>query len=140
MGSSRKQLVVQFISETILLTTLATIVSVLLTPSLLKIFSAYIPEGLRFGTFNQPDVFVFVILLILVVSISSGFYPALVLSGYKPALVLKNLAYANTAQSRKVWIRKTLTVTQFVIAQFFIICHNGGRKTDPFFIKPGHGF
>ena len=38
MGSSRKQLVVQFISETILLTTLATIVSVLLTPSLLKIF------------------------------------------------------------------------------------------------------
>jgi predicted permease len=121
MGSSRKQLVVQFISETILLTTLATTVSVLLTPSLLKIFSAYIPEGLRFGTFNQPDVFVFVILLILVVSILSGFYPALILSGYKPALVLKNLAYANTAQSRKVWIRKTLTVTQFVIAQFFII-------------------
>jgi len=62
MGSSRKQLVVQFISETIMLTILATIVSALLTPSLLKIFSAYIPEGLRFGSFNQPNVFIFVTL------------------------------------------------------------------------------
>ena len=121
MGSSRKQLVLQFLIETIVMTTLATVVSVLITPSLLKIFSAYIPEGLRFGTFNQPDVYAFVISLILVVSVLSGFYPALILSGYKPALVLKNLAGANTAQSRRVWIRKTLTVTQFVIAQFFII-------------------
>ncbi len=140
MGSSRKQLVVQFISETILLTTLATILSVLLTPSLLKIFSAYVPEGLRFGTFNQPDVFVFVILLILVVSILSGFYPALVLSGYKPALVLKNLAYANTAQSRKVWIRKTLTVTQFVIAQFFIIATMMVGKQIRFSLNQDMGF
>jgi ABC-type antimicrobial peptide transport system permease subunit len=45
----------------------------------------------------------------------------MILSGYKPVLVLKNLAFANTAQSRRVWIRKTLTVSQFVIAQFFII-------------------
>ncbi|HEV8506365.1 MAG TPA: FtsX-like permease family protein [Chitinophagaceae bacterium] len=140
MGSSRKQLVVQFISETILLTTLSAIVSVLLTPSLLKIFSAYIPEGLHFGTFNQPDVFVFVILLILVVSILSGFYPALVLSGYKPVLVLKNLAYANTAQSRKVWIRKTLTVTQFVIAQFFIIATMVVGKQIRFSLNQDMGF
>src|SRR5436190_13527030 len=121
MGSSRKQLVIQFFIETILMTTLATVVSILLTPSLLRIFSAYIPEGLQFGAFDQPDVFAFVISLILVVSILSGFYPALILSGYKPALVLKNLAGAHTSQSRRVWIRKTLTVTQFVIAQFFII-------------------
>jgi len=140
MGSSRKQLVVQFISETILLTILATIVSALLTPSLLKIFSAYIPEGLRFGSFNQPDVFIFVILLILVVSILSGFYPALVLSGYNPALVLKNLAYANTSQSRKVWIRKTLTVTQFVIAQFFIIATMVVGKQIRFSLNQDMGF
>ena len=140
MGSSRKQLIVQFISETILLTTLATIVSVLLTPSLLKIFSAYVPEGLRFGNFNQPDIFVFVILLILVVSVLSGFYPALILSGYKPVLVLKNLAFANTAQSRKVWIRKTLTVTQFVIAQFFIIATMVVGKQIRFSLNQDMGF
>jgi hypothetical protein len=55
------------------------------------------------------------------VSLLSGFYPALILSGYKPVIVLKNVAFANTTRSRRVWIRKTLTVSQFVIAQFFII-------------------
>jgi putative ABC transport system permease protein len=140
MGSSRKQLVVQFLIETILLTTLATILSVLITPSLLKVFSAYIPEGLRFGNFNQPDVFVFVILLILVVSILSGFYPALILSGYKPVLVLKNLASANTSQGRRVWVRKTLTVTQFVIAQFFIIAAMVVGKQIRFSLNQDMGF
>jgi len=122
------------------MTTLATVVSVLITPSLLKIFSAYIPEGLRFGTFNQPDVFAFVISLILVVSVLSGFYPALILSGYKPALVLKNLSGANTSQSRRVWIRKTLTVTQFVIAQFFIIATMMVSKQIRFSINKDMGF
>ena len=121
MGSSKRQLVIQFLSETVLLTSLATIVSVLLTPWILKVFSAYIPEGLHFNLFNQPNLLVFIISLVLVVSLLSGFYPALILSGYKPVLVLKNLAYADTAQSRRIWIRKTLTVLQFVIAQFFII-------------------
>ena len=140
MGSSRKQLVVQFFIETIVMTTLATIVSVLITPSLLKIFSAYIPEGLRFGTFNQPDVYAFVISLILVVSILSGFYPALILSGYKPAVVLKNLVGANTSQSRRVWVRKTLTVAQFVIAQFFIIATMVVGKQIRFSLNQDMGF
>ena len=140
MGSSRKQLVVQFLIETVLLTTLATILSVLITPSLLKIFSAYIPEGLRFGNFNQPDVFIFVISLILVVSTLSGFYPALILSGYKPVLVLKNLASANTSQGRRVWVRKTLTVTQFVIAQFFIIATMVVGKQIRFSLNQDMGF
>ena len=59
--------------------------------------------------------------LVLVVTVLSGVYPALVLSGFKPVLVLKNQAFANTAQTRSVWLRKSLTVSQFVIAQVFII-------------------
>jgi putative ABC transport system permease protein len=121
MGSSKRQLVTQFLFETIVLTSLAAIVSIILTPWLLKIFASYIPPGLHFNLWNEPGVFVFILSLIIVVSILSGFYPALILSGYRPVLVLKNLAFANTAQSRRVWIRKTLTVSQFVIAQFFII-------------------
>ncbi|MFI5130541.1 MAG: ABC transporter permease [Chitinophagales bacterium] len=121
MGGSKRQLVMQFLCQTILLTTLATIVSVLLTPLILNLFSAFIPEGLHLDLWRQPHLIGFIVVLILVVSFLSGFYPALVLSGYKPVLVLKNLAFANTAQSRRIWIRKTLTVSQFIIAQFFII-------------------
>jgi len=44
-----------------------------------------------------------------------------VLTKFKPVAVLKNQLHANTAQSRKAWFRKTLTVTQFVIAQFLVM-------------------
>jgi len=121
MGGSRRQLMFQFLSETVLITFMSAIVSVLLTPWLLKVFTAYIPQGLRFDLIQQPGVIFFILLLVVAVSILSGSYPAVVLAGYKPVLVLKNLAYSGTSQSRKAWLRKTLTVTQFVIAQFFII-------------------
>jgi len=51
----------------------------------------------------------------------SGLYPALILSGYNPALVLKNQAQSNSSKTRNAWLRKSLTVSQFVIAQFFIM-------------------
>lgn len=140
MGSSRSHLVLQFLSETLLLTLLATLVSVLLTPWIFKLFSDYIPEGLQFDLFNQPHLIIFIAALIILVSLLSGFYPAMILSGYKPVLVLKNLAYANTSQSRRVWIRKTLTVSQFVIAQFFIIATMVVGKQIRFSLNKDMGF
>ncbi len=140
MGSSRKNLVIQFLSETILLTLLATIISILLTPWILKLFSNFIPDGLHFNLFNEPHIVLFILLLVLTVNLLSGFYPALVLSGYKPVLVLKNLAYSNTSKSRRVWVRKTLTVTQFVIAQFFIIATIVVGKQIRFSLNKDMGF
>ena len=121
MGGSKKQLMIQFLTETVLLTSLATVLSILLIPSILKIFAVYIPEGLHFDLLHQPNVILFTIILILAVSFLSGLYPAMILSGYKPALVLKNQVYINTDQSRSARTRKMLTVTQFIVAQFFII-------------------
>ncbi len=121
MGSSRKQLIFQFLGETFLLTFFATALSVALTPLILKAFSGFLPEDLSFTLTAQPGVIVFLILLMIVVTVLSGFYPALILSGYKPVLVLKNQAYANTGTTRSAWLRKSLTVLQFVIAQVFIM-------------------
>jgi putative ABC transport system permease protein len=121
MGSSKTQLITQFLSETFLLTVFATILSVFLTPLILKAFSGFIPEGLHFTLINQPGVALFLIILIIVVTLLSGFYPAMILSGYKPVLVLKNQAYANTGKTRHAWLRKSLTISQFIIAQVFIM-------------------
>jgi len=63
----------------------------------------------------------FLVLLALLVSFLAGLYPALILSGYKPVNVLKNQSLAGGNETRHAWIRKTLTVSQFVIAQFFVI-------------------
>lgn len=121
MGSSRFQLIFQFLGETFVLTTIATVLSLALTPLLLKMFSDFMPAELRFNIVEQPGILLFVLLLILVVSLLSGFYPAMVLARFKPVLVLKNIVSGNSASSRKAWFRKTLTVSQFVIAQFFVI-------------------
>jgi putative ABC transport system permease protein len=121
MGSHRRQLTVQFLSETFLLTTAATLLSIALTPLLLKVFADFIPEGFHFSLLRQPLIPLFLLALIVVVSLLAGFYPALVMSAFRPALVLKNQAFAGSGKTRGAWLRKILTVSQFVIAQVFLI-------------------
>lgn len=121
LGSSQKQLIIQFLSETFFLTFIATVISVFLTPLILKAFSGFIPEGLHFSLIEHPGIIFFLLALIIIVTLLSGFYPAMILSGYKPVLVLKNQAFANTGKTRNAWLRKSLTISQFVIAQVFIM-------------------
>ncbi len=140
MGSSRRQLIVQFLSETFLLTLFATILSVLLTPLILKAFSGFIPDDLHFSLIKQPAIILFLLILTVVVTALSGFYPALILSGYNPVLVLKNVAYANTGKTRTAWLRKSLTVSQFVIAQVFVMAAILVSKQISYSINKDQGF
>lgn len=120
MGASRKQLIFQFLSETFLLTLIATFISVIFAPLLLKAFSGFIPAGIHFNL-QQPSVILFLLIITILVSLLSGIYPALILSSYKPIAVLKNQTAPGIGNTRRLFFRKTLTVTQFVIAQVFII-------------------
>jgi len=121
LGSSKAQLVARYMSETFLLTIITTLLSVLITPFLLKGFSDFIPQGLGQHNIWQPNVLVFLVVLIAVVGTLSGLYPALVLTGFNPLSIIKNQVISATGNNRRVWLRKTLTVSQFVIAQVFII-------------------
>jgi len=120
MGGSRMQLVFQFLSETFTVTLIATILSLLLLPLLLKAFADYMPRGFHFSI-ADPAVAIFLALLTIVVSLLAGIYPSIVLSSWNAAAVLKNQAHTNSRSTRKAWMRQTLTVSQFVIAQFFIM-------------------
>jgi len=120
MGSSRRQLIFQFLSETFLITLLAVVISVALAPVILKLFADFIPKDIK-TDFAQPYLLLFLFGLTVLVSLASGFYPAIMLSSYKPVLVLKNQGSSASNKTRNAWLRKSLTVTQFVIAQFFIM-------------------
>ncbi|QTE38644.2 ABC transporter permease [Mucilaginibacter gossypii] len=120
LGSSRMQLVIQFLSETFFITFFAVCISVLLAPIILKMFADVISPDIH-ANILQPDVILFLLILAIVISILSGFYPAIVLSGYKPVSVLKNQVQDNSNKTRNAWLRKSLTVSQFVVAQFFIM-------------------
>ena len=121
MGSSKGQLIFQFISETFLITLIATVLSVVMAPLILKIFGDFIPSGLHFNLFQQPLIIVFLLLLLVIVTLIAGFYPAIILSGYKPVTVLKNQVISSGGRSRNANLRRSLTIAQFVIAQVFVI-------------------
>jgi len=105
MGSSRKQLISQFLSETFLLTLTAGILSVLITPLLLKVFADFIPEGLHFSI--QGSVLLFLAALIVTVSLLSGFYPAIILSSYNPVMVLKGQPSTAIRNARNTSFKKS---------------------------------
>lgn len=118
LGSSKKQLVFQFLGETFLLTLSASILSLFLSYGLLHAFADFLPNGLGFELFSDVWVIAFIVVLLLLVTFLSGFYPGMVLSHFKPVSVLKN---QNLTKGDKSSLRKYLTVFQFVIAQVFII-------------------
>ncbi|HJP62005.1 MAG TPA: ABC transporter permease, partial [Mucilaginibacter sp.] len=121
MGSTRKQLIFQFLSETFLISLVAVMISAAMAPVILKFFAGFVPAGVNANLFSQPGILLFLALLTIVVSLLSGFYPALVLSGYKTVSVLKNQSQNNSSKTRSGLLRKSLTVAQFGIAQFFIM-------------------
>lgn len=120
LGGSRKQLIFQFLSETLILTSVATFISILVAPLLLRAFAGFIPEGIHFDI-QQPGVILFLIITTILVSLFSGIYPALILSSFKPISVLKNQSVIGSGKTRKLFFRQSLTVSQFVVAQVFIL-------------------
>ena len=137
LGSSRKQLIFQFLGETFILTLAAAILSFFLSKWLLILFSDFIPTGLTFELFWNPWIMAGIAVLLLLVTVLSGFYPALVMSKYKPVSVFKQQILPN---SDKGTLRKYLTVFQFVIAQVFIIATLMVGKQLNYIMKKDMGF
>ncbi len=139
MGGSRGQLIGQFLGETFVITLLATFLSILVTPLLLRAFADFIPEDVQFSL-TQPYLLVFGVLLVCVVSLLAGFYPAIVLSSWRPVNVLKSQVYSGGGGMGKARVRQTLTVAQFVIAQFFVITTLLVSKQISFLLNQNLGF
>lgn len=118
LGSRRIDLIMQFLVETLILTCLAVLISVILVNPVLSLFRAFIPAGVGFHLFS-PSTLVFLSLLIIVTSVGAGFYPARFLSSYLPVISLKGEGYQQINQ--KSWLRHSLIIFQFTIALLFII-------------------
>ena len=120
MGSTRIQLVLQFLGETALIT----IVSLLLSCGLVELALIYLTPVLEFKlTFSPLSDFatlLFVILLPIVVTILAGLYPALNLSSFQPVQALKNKLGGKPGQG--MTLRRGLIVFQLMIAQALIVC------------------
>ena len=118
LGGSRRQLITQFFIQTLVITSIAAVLSVIISIWMLGVFDAFVPKDLTASILLQPEIIAFICVLFLMVAILSGIYPGLILSHFNPAKVLKG---DNAISGKSSGMRKVLTVFQFSIAQVFII-------------------
>ncbi|KAA5542838.1 ABC transporter permease [Adhaeribacter rhizoryzae] len=116
MGAIRQQLVYQFWGEALLMTLAAVVVGVLLTVLLLPAFNELADRQLIFKLDSTTLLSLFV--LVAVVGLVAGSYPALVLSRFQPVEVLKGKL---TLKGDQNWFRRTLVVVQFGLSVFLMV-------------------
>ena len=116
-GSTRAQLVGQFLCESLLLTLLAFVPAVLLVWDLLPQFSTLANKQLQIGFLFTPQTIGLFAGLVLLVALLAGAYPALVLSGFSPVQTL----YGRFRLGGRNGLGKSLVVVQFAIAVFLLI-------------------
>jgi putative ABC transport system permease protein len=119
LGSSRKQLVMQFIGETAVITFFAMLLAITIAILVLPLLNALLRVQLTLHPFTDPSMLLFIGAAFVVVTILAGFYPALVLSGFNPINALKS-KIVSTGKGN-ISLRRALVVLQFVIAQVLII-------------------
>ncbi len=119
LGAMRSQIIGQFLSESVLLVLLASVVSLLLAQVLLPAFNQLAGKQLTFHLTDNPLIMLGLGLIILLTGIASGSYPALFLSSFKPAEVLKGKLAAGMNSSPL--LRKGLVIFQFVVSVVLII-------------------
>jgi putative ABC transport system permease protein len=117
LGSSKKQLIIQFLSETFLITLAAVVMAIVMAFMVLPLLNNFLQTPLEIQ-FNLPLI-VFLSIILIVVTLLSGFYPAIILSGFNPVMALKSKFSSRNASG--ISVRRVLVVFQFATAQTLII-------------------
>ncbi|NVK83639.1 MAG: ABC transporter permease [Cytophagia bacterium] len=118
LGSLRKQLIGQFLTEAVLNSFIAMLMAVALVYALLPGFNQLTDKSLENPIFSAAGLWPFLLLATVIVGFLAGIYPAFVLSSFSPVKVLKGDATKGKASK---WLRNLLVIVQFSTSIFLII-------------------
>ena len=116
VGALRSSLIWQFISESLLITSMAVIVSLVLLALLLPVFNQITQKQIELP-FNLVPFWLKLVAITLITGLISGSYPALFLSSFNPVKVLKGTLKLDSGTTI---FRKGLVVFQFVLSVILI--------------------
>jgi len=111
VGSMRRQLISQFLTESVVLSLIALFVAVCLVYLLMPAYNNLIRMSLEFSIFGRSWILPLLMLFAIFTGILSGSYPSFVLASFKPLAVLK--ANAPSGGHSKSFLRSALIVMQF---------------------------
>ncbi|MEJ0055264.1 MAG: ABC transporter permease [Bacteroidota bacterium] len=118
MGAFKAQLIGQFLTESFILNLAAAGVAILIVRAGWSPFSDLAGSKIPLAFFNQLDFWWIVMILFLIGSFLSGFYPAIILSSFKPVAVLKGKMIKSTGGT---FLRQSLVIFQFAASIFLIV-------------------
>lgn len=118
IGAFRSHLIRQFLVESLLVTGIAFILSVIVVNLTLPAFNHFTNKQLSLGLATDYRIWLFAIAFAVLTGFLSGSYPALMLSRFKPVLLLRGLKLRNTTD---LSLRKGLVIFQFTISVIMII-------------------
>ncbi len=113
IGSSRKELIFQFLGESLLITYFAMIIAIAIFEVSIPYLNDFMHRQATINLFQNPDIFLVILGAVSLVGLLAGFYPALIISGFKALSVLKGSFH--TSKSGIV-LRRILVVGQFTIS------------------------
>jgi putative ABC transport system permease protein len=119
VGADRQHLILQFIGESLIMSFIGLVIGLILVEIALPSFNQMLDIELGFSLFQHGYEFLFLLLLVIVVGVIAGSYPAFYLSAFQPVQVLKG---SLRNKSKKSAVRNILVVFQFSISVFLIIC------------------
>lgn len=118
MGSARRMLIAQFLTESVVVTVISLVLSLVVIYLALPGFNTLANKQLPFSYILQTPVLLSLVGIILVTGILGGSYPAFYLSGFSPLSVLKGKL---ASKGGSAVFRKVLVVTQFALSIFMLI-------------------
>lgn len=119
VGAQRKELITQFLFESVFLSWIAMLMAVVLTVLLIPVLNELTGQQLTSQVLLSTKLVIPLLFIPFIVGIFSGIYPALFLSSFRPVLVLKGIFKPG---SGNLSLRKVLVVSQFAISIILIIC------------------
>lgn len=118
LGSLRKNLIMQFLSESVLISFISLALALVIAALLLPYFNQLSGKDMTLDLFLKPWLLPAAILLMIIVGLIAGSYPAFYLSSFKPVQVLKGKLAKGFKSS---WLRSGLVVFQFCISIILVI-------------------
>ena len=118
IGSLRSNLIAQFLSESILISFFALLLSLVLVVLLLPLFNQFSGKEILLSSVSLSWMLPVLLLIVVVVGLLAGSYPAFFLSRFQPIEVLKG-KYSSGFKSS--WLRSSLVVFQFAISIMLIV-------------------
>ena len=113
LGAGKRQLTFQFMGESLLLTAMSVVIALVLLYLAVPLFNELAGKDLSMSLLLDPRVITGILALTFIVGLSSGIYPALIISAFRPAVVLRG---APITRPGSQWARSTLITFQFVIS------------------------